>query len=329
MDWKKDIRLKYMTHRIKVIGSLLFLLVAFNGLSQKQTPEQYIAKWKDVAIKEMNDHQVPASITLAQGLLESGSGNSNLAKLANNHFGIKCHSAWKGETYYQDDDEKDECFRKYKSASESFKDHSLFLKKKRYENLFSLKITDYKGWAKGLKKAGYATNPKYPKLLISLVERYDLAQYDNVKAIPNTPTPPITQLPDSIKKEPSPIIEEIKFSNKHAISKTANQVPYITIKKGDTYKKIEKEIGIRKWQIAKYNDLSKSHTLTAGERIFIKPKRCKSKEEFHFVRAGQTMRDISQLYGVKLKKLYKRNRLDEGSVPKEGQKIYLRKKKKL
>ena len=314
----------------KLTCTFVFILFLwFTNFSQNQSTAQYIAKWKDEAIRQMNLHKIPASITLAQGILESGNGNSKLARKANNHFGIKCHSTWTGETFYQDDDEKDECFRKYKDASESYEDHSDFLKKNRYKPLFELSMYDYKKWAKGLKKAGYATNPKYPKLLISLVERYDLAQYDNIKAIPNTPTPPITQLPDSIKKEPSPIIEEIKFSNKHAISKTANQVPYITIKKGDTYKKIEKEIGIRKWQIAKYNDLSKSHTLTAGERIFIKPKRCKSKEQFHFVRAGQTMRDISQLYGVKLKKLYKRNRLDEGSVPKEGQKIYLRKKKKL
>ena len=140
MDWKKDIRLRFMNRKTSFLTVLVILFFALTGFSQKQTPEQYIAKWKDVAIKEMKDHQVPASITLAQGLLESGSGNSNLAKLANNHFGIKCHSSWTGETYYQDDDEADECFRKYKSASESFKDHSLFLKKKRYEKLFLLKI---------------------------------------------------------------------------------------------------------------------------------------------------------------------------------------------
>jgi LysM repeat protein len=273
----------------------------------------------------MKLHQIPASITLAQGILESGSGNSNLATLANNHFGIKCHSTWTGKTYYQDDDEKDECFRKYKNAMQSFEDHSNFLKKRRYEPLFKLKITDYKGWAKGLKKAGYATNPKYPKLLIGLIERYNLELYDKPQ---NTdPVIDIAVNNDTTATNKSEkIIETINYSIHHKIFKTANLVPYLTVKKGDNYEKIEKELGIRKWQITKYNDLPKSHELTEGERIFIKPKRCKSKEEFHIVVEGETLRDISQLYGVKLKRLYKRNRLDEGAAPKAGQKINLRKK---
>src|SRR5690554_5416321 len=142
---------------------------------------EYISMYKDDAIREMHRSGVPASITLAQGILESGDGNSALARKANNHFGIKCHGDWKGKTYYQDDDEKDECFRKYKSVLESFRDHSEFLKKPRYAFLFELKPTDYKGWAKGLKKAGYATNPRYPQLLIKIIEENNLHQYDLVK----------------------------------------------------------------------------------------------------------------------------------------------------
>jgi LysM repeat protein len=314
-----------MNKVISIIVSLAFVCFAFNGLSQKQTPQQYIAKWKSEAISQMAKHSIPASITLAQGILESGSGNSDLAKLANNHFGIKCHSTWTGETFIKDDDEKDECFRKYNDASESYTDHSLFLKKNRYKPLFELDLYDYKGWAKGLKKAGYATNPKYPNLLISLIERYNLTKYD---------TQSIIAVEEVKKDEIEPILigepvqEEISMSIYHTINKTANLVPYIIIKDGDTYEKLEKEFGIRKRQIVKYNDLSKTHELVKGERIFLKPKRCKSKEELHFVKQGETMRDISQKYGVKLSRLYKRNHLDEGSQPKAGQKIYLRKNKK-
>jgi LysM repeat protein len=138
----------------------------------------YIDVFKTVAIEEMNKYGIPASITLAQGILESGSGNSSLAKYANNHFGIKCTSEWKGKAYYKDDDQSNDCFRVYKDARESYKDHSEFLKRKRYSFLFELDKNDYKNWALGLKTAGYATNPKYPDMLIGIIEKYQLNQYD-------------------------------------------------------------------------------------------------------------------------------------------------------
>jgi len=308
--------------------TLAVVCLAFNGHSQTQTPQQYIAKWKNEAMSQMALHAIPASITLAQGILESGSGNSDLARIANNHFGIKCHSTWTGETFIKDDDKKDECFRKYKFANESYSDHSLFLKKNRYKPLFELDIYDYKGWAKGLKKAGYATNPKYPNLLISLIERYNLAQYDKLSSVPKLEV----NKDDEVVTEPlqtgEPVQEVISMSIFHTVNKTANLVPYIIIKESDTYKKLEKEFGIRKRQIVKYNDLPKTHELVKGERIFLKPKRCKSKEEIHIVKQGETMRDISQKYGVKLSRIYKRNHLDQGSQPKPGQKIYLRRTKK-
>jgi LysM repeat protein len=314
--------------RIKQLGLTIWMTVGILLLSfgQNQTPQEYIEKWKEVAIEKMKIHKIPASITLAQGILESGSGNSKLARLANNHFGIKCHSSWTGETFYQDDDEKDECFRKYKSASESYEDHANFLKKSRYQPLFLLDITDYSGWAHGLKKAGYATNPKYPKLLISIIERYNLSELDSENLISNEP---LVSNKNKDKKPLSGNQETITLQFQHSVSKTANLVPFIIIKKNDSYEKLEKEFAIRKWQIIKYNDLKKNHELTEGERIFLKPKRCKSEEEFHIVKAGETMRDISQLYGVKLKRIYKRNGLDEGVVPKQGQRIYLRSKKKV
>ncbi len=321
--------------KIKTFGLTIWMLLGlfFLTFGQKQTPQDYIDKWKDVAIQKMKEHKIPASITLAQGILESGSGNSNLARLANNHFGIKCHSSWTGKTYYQDDDAKDECFRKYKSASESYDDHAEFLKKKRYEGLFLLDITDYKGWAHGLKKAGYATNPKYPKLLIGIIERYNLSQYDSET---NKNNAPLIAKKKEKKEKKNEKETDHKETNEtvtvqigHSVSKTANLVPYIIIKKNDSYEKLEKEFAIRKWQVVKYNDLSKSHTLQEGERIFLKPKRWKAKEETHRVQTGETMRDISQLYGVKLKRLYKRNGLDKGVIPRQGQTIYLRTKKKM
>ena len=145
---------------------------------------EYISKYKDLAVAEMNQYGIPASITLAQGLLESGNGNSELARKARNHFGIKCHNSWEGNKVYYDDDEAQECFRKYPTVAASYRDHSVFLQKARYANLFELAITDYKGWAKGLKKAGYATNPKYAELLIKIIEDNQLHQYDKASDAP-------------------------------------------------------------------------------------------------------------------------------------------------
>lgn len=148
--------------------------------NQKKDPTtvEYIERYKHIAKAHEEIHKIPACITLAQGILESGSGTSRLAKEANNHFGIKCHSNWQGNTFHKDDDKKNECFRAYDTPEESFEDHAEFLKKKRYADLFDLDIKDYEGWAKGLKQAGYATNPKYPQLLIDLIERYELANLD-------------------------------------------------------------------------------------------------------------------------------------------------------
>lgn len=165
--------------RIKFSILLLFLFTAIGVSAQQFTREQYIYKYKDIAIQQMKKYKIPASITLAQGCLESGDGNSALARRANNHFGIKCHDNWNGKTYRKNDDARRECFRKYNKAEDSYVDHSKFLtERSRYNSLFDLKITDYKGWAHGLKAAGYATNPKYAKLLIDIIEEYHLYKYD-------------------------------------------------------------------------------------------------------------------------------------------------------
>ena len=160
----------------------VFFLLPLSLLSQKTT-EVYIQNWKKECVEQMEKHGIPASITMAQGILESASGTSDLATKANNHFGIKCHNEWTGDKFFKDDDKKDECFRVYKNAQASFEDHSIFLKKTRYATLFDLAITDYKGWANGLKQCGYATNPKYPQLLIELIERYRLYELDETKKV--------------------------------------------------------------------------------------------------------------------------------------------------
>lgn len=281
------------------------------------TREQYIETYKDDAIKEMIKSGVPASITLAQGILESGDGNSPLAVYAKNHFGVKCHSGWKGESMRLDDDAKDECFRKYETVYESYRDHSDFLvTRSRYDFLFKLKITDYKGWAKGLKKAGYATNPKYADLLIMLIEKNNLNQYDNYAKVP----------PRKLsKKRSSKVLASSKSSNQ---IKLHNNIRYIKVKKEDTFYKIAQDHEMNLWQIFKYNDLNKSDVLKEGDIIYLQPKRNKSREEYHIVQKGESMRDISQLYGVKIKALYKKNILVLGTQPNVGDKIFLKKKQR-
>jgi len=297
---------------------VLSVNVAFAQPAERRTSRsEYIAQYKDDAIREMHQSGVPASITLAQGILESGDGNSPLAMYANNHFGIKCHKGWAGETMRIDDDKKNECFRKYENAYESFRDHSKFLSTRgRYEFLFKLKVTDYKGWAKGLRKAGYATNPKYANLLIKIIEQNNLSQYDNFGKVP--------------PRKPS----KNKTSKTLASSKQArtvrlhNNVKYIVVKKGDSFYRIAHDFDMDLRQIYKYNDLNKGAVLKTGEIIYIHPKKNKAVEEYHTVKKGDTMRSISQTYGIKLKQLYKKNLMIPGTQPKVGDKLNLRKKKK-
>jgi len=298
-----------------------FLFVPFIFYSQNLNKvEIYIKDYKDLAIEHMNIYGIPASIKLAQGILESGSGKSELAVNSNNHFGIKCHSNWEGERTYYDDDEKNECFRKYKLVKDSYTDHSLFLSNKgRYSSLFDLKVTDYKGWAKGLKKAGYATDPEYANNLIRLIEKYYLFDFDNKK--------------NKIVKEN--LNTDLNLNHSYPI-KLCNEVPYIIAKKDDSYKSIADFLDIWESELLRFNDVSINEndtsyffTLVEGDRVYIKPKKRKNIEHsFHKVIDGQSMRIISQLYGVKLSILYKYNSLFLNRKVKEGDIIYLQKKRK-
>jgi LysM repeat protein len=312
---------------------VIFLLCSFQLISQsKISTEEYIRTYKDVAIKKMKEYGIPASITLAQGILESGSGNSGLARKANNHFGIKCHKGWTGKTYHMDDDAKNECFRKYGNPADSYRDHSLFLTQRdRYAFLFDYDVTDYKSWARGLKKAGYATNPKYPQLLISLIERYDLAQYDTGKkkktARAETPAEaepvPVAAMSGSAFVENKlPVTTSPAGRSVYEI----NRAKFIVTKQGDTFFSIAEEFDIYSWQLYKYNDLDKGHVLQADELIYLEKKRKKAEKSHknHVVEDGETLRTISNTYAVRMSSLRKLNSLQENTQPTTGMVLKLR-----
>jgi hypothetical protein len=314
---------------------LLFALLPLSLLAQRITPEEYIQTYKDIAMREMRDHKIPASITLAQGLLESGAGNSALAREAKNHFGIKCHKGWEGKTYYMDDDEKDECFRKYNNAEESFRDHSEFLcGRSRYAALFDLEITDYRGWAKGLKAAGYATNPKYAQLLIDRIELYDLAKYDKIALGQMTDD---NQLPDIA---PEDELLELAFSpddraayelvdmtqDKRFIYEN-NGVRFVYAKEGETPERLAKEFGIKFKKFCAYNLLKRPDEMVfhSGDVVYLaklKNKNWKAKK--HTVEEGETLRDVALRFAVKPEKIMKKNGLVEGQRLRTGQVIWLR-----
>lgn len=301
-----------------------FLLAAPHAVAQVKpiSAKEYIAQWSQEAIHQMIEHQIPASITIAQGLLESGNGNSRLAKEGNNHFGIKCHSDWTGERIFEDDETSGECFRKYKSAKESFEDHSLFLKRKRYERLFQLNPDDYKAWAHGLKECGYATNPKYPQLLINLIEQYALHELDKqgMQSISNgkpTPRPNTHQHKDDPRKE-------ISLSSNRVVALSQNRIKFIVAKAGESPESIAKEMDMAVWQIKKYNDVGAEHSFKEGDVVYLQPKRNRGQEAYYVVKKGDTLRSISQSTGVKLSKIYTRNNLTQSSIISIGQKIKLK-----
>lgn len=289
------------------------------AIGQRITRAEYIEKYKDLAIKNMRDHKIPASITLAQGLLESDDGNSLLASKYNNHFGIKCHSSWSGKRTYKDDDTQKECFRVYPSVQDSYDDHSVFLHKPRYAKCFELEITDYKNWALELKKAGYATNPKYPQLLVDIIEENELYRYD--KEALGESKPAKTGKEDPASNE----FDDIDYYNKPIVRQSKNNIKYIEASEGDTPKKIADKLDMGPWQIRKYNDVDKNYRFSSGDIVYLQPKRNKAAANFHEVKTGETIWDISQQYGIKIKSIYKLNDLPKNSPLVPGQKLKLRK----
>ncbi|MBI9062900.1 MAG: glucosaminidase domain-containing protein [Marinilabiliaceae bacterium] len=305
------------------------LFVAFSQApSRKNSTEDYIDLYRDLAVKEMKRVGIPASITMAQGILESGNGNSQLARRSNNHFGIKCHSDWKGKKVYHHDDSQNECFRKYKTVYESYIDHSKFLvDKQRYASLFDLKITDYKGWAKGLKKAGYATDPKYAHRLIKIIEDYHLHDLDSKKAGKRSAKTPVIKGTKSSGKKNDDFV--INPYNTHQVELN-NRVKYVKVQEDDTFEGISEEFGMRPWEIYHYNDLPQTADISKYRNLYIAGKKGKAhaRHEFHKVKKGETLHYISQKYGIKLKKLCRFNGLEANDKVKEGERLNLRRKKK-
>lgn len=294
-----------MKKRIPSLFIILFgMLIAVSAQTRNKRYEEYISKYKDLAIEQMARYKIPASITLAQGLLESGAGQSELTRRSHNHFGIKCGGNWNGKTTYHDDDARGECFRVYKNARESYEDHSRFLANRpRYAALFKLKPTDYKGWAHGLKKAGYATNPNYANSLIRIIELYNLQQYDTRSGK---------------YKYVVPITSHETF--------LANKLLYIIARPGDTFKELSEEFEISERKLRKYNDLYKGYRLQAGDVIYLQKKNRKAVKPYvlHKVESGESMHSISQRYGMSLKNLYKLNKKSEDYTPKTGDYLRLR-----
>ncbi len=314
---------------IKPFYIFLFLLLAGQPLHSEivladafatEDVDRYIKRFKEIAIREMERTGVPASIKLAQGILESGAGKSDLARNAKNHFGIKCGSRWKGDEYYKKDDDYDDngrliksCFRQYRNADASFVAHSEFLrdpsKAFRYGFLFRLDPTDYASWAKGLRQAGYATNPRYPELLISIIERNNLYLFDRPGAVD----------PEEVE---APIEEAIA-----GILRT-NDVSYFISDAPMTVKEIARQVDVSVRRLLDYNEgLNKEEQEVAvGDRVYLQPKRSsfRGRDRYHTVQEGENLFDIAQRYGLRLDKLAKRNRLNEESDPATGTKIKLR-----
>lgn len=291
------------------------LLLVCTGIAQAQyrNPKYvaYVKQYSGLAVEQMKIYKIPASITLSQGLLESGAGLSSLAKESNNHFGIKCGGRWNGPSVLHDDDARNECFRAYEHPGASYEDHSKFLSSgARYAFLFNLDITDYKGWAIGLKKAGYATDPSYANRLITIIEDYELYRYDREGLSP--------------KRYARERKEQILY-NPHQ-SYIANDLLYVIARRGDTFESIAKEFETSARKLVKYNDLQKDYTLAEGDIVYLHAKKKHASDNYkvHIVREDDSMHSISQRYGIRLKNLYQLNAKSGEYVPQVGDLIWLK-----
>lgn len=297
---------------IRIFCLLFFIATLAEAATQRKIPsyEKYIKTYSALAIEQQKKYKIPASITLAQGLLESGAGQSDLARRSNNHFGIKCHSDWRGGRVYHDDDLRGECFRKYKRVEDSYEDHSKFLKRSRYDRLFQLKITDYKGWARGLQKCGYATDRAYANKLIKVIEDYELYRYDTGKE---------HKLTRQEKKK-------LKYPTvKYTIYRTYGLL-YVYAKENDSFDQIAQNLDFPVKDLKKFNEVPEDFPLQKGDIVYIEKKKKKAdKPNYdHVVQVGESMHSIAQKYGIQIKSLYKMNKKDKDYVPEEGDVLKLR-----
>ena len=316
---------------IKRTLSILFITVVFSisTQAQKLSAEKYVEKYKDIAIREMKRMGVPAAITLAQGLLETENGNSDLVKKSNNHFGIKCKSSWTAAGVMHDDDAPGECFRSYKDANESYRDHSNYLRgSERYASLFTLKPTDYKAWAKGLRKAGYATNPKYPDILIKNIEQYNLQQYSLAAAdeVPVIETNKYKDDKESPIQKNEETVHQVAVGSNEVLETEVhviNKLQYIIGKKGISLLAIATENDINLNKLLSYNDLSEDGILKNDQVIFLQKKSKKGDKNFYIVQQNESVYDVSQRNGIQLKYLLEYNQLTAKAKVVQGLKLYL------
>lgn len=309
--------MELMNKRIVYIFALVlgFVLTAQPSNAQlkwNSAYQAYVDQYKDLAIEQMLKYNIPASITLAQGLLESSAGRSDLTRAGNNHFGIKCHG-WTGRRTFHDDDEAGECFRAYDNAKQSYEDHSRFLAtQSRYARLFELSRSDYRGWARGLKQCGYATNPQYASKLIQIIELYSLNQFDKATSYDRF------MAHHSSEDRPGP------DGTLHTI-KAYNRNYYVIAKAGDTFKSLSREVGISSRKLAKYNERSRNDELAVGDVVYLKKKQKKAEKRYkhvpHTVKTNESLYSIAQKYGIRLKSLYKKNRLPADYQIQVGDKL--------
>ncbi len=305
-------------------NSIFSFLCALPILAIAQGPKSnidYVEDYKYIAVSEMHRVGIPASITLAQGILESSFGKSRLAIEGNNHFGIKCHLNWVGKVMFYDDDEKDECFRVYENAKSSYHDHSEFLTSRdRYAFLFELNKKNYKGWAKGLKKAGYATAKDYSDRLIDLIERYELDQYDTWKQNKLPKKDRIVSTEEIVKAEPTVVRSPKSFE----VFSHRNNIKYVTAKEGERAMELASRIHIWEWEVLRYNEIESDYVFEAGEKVFIQPKRKKAKAKTYIVKEGDSLFSISQKFGIKQRYILLRNNFRTELELRPGVELLLR-----
>lgn len=334
----------------KILSILFFALffnaTYFSALAETEaTAEEYIQKFKGISISEMKKYGIPASIKLAQGLLESGMGTSKLAVYGNNHFGIKCHTVWTGATMKHTDDAVDECFRVYSDPNDSYKDHSQFLlTRPRYASLFKLKSNDYKGWANGLREAGYATNPRYANMIIDVIERHQLYVYDmdlsetemekyRNQLVSQEKETLIALQKQNVKIESNQASVLLSRANRapnvpnhSGVVFYNNKVKVIRLQKGETLKDISKRYDLSLNKLRDFNDLTTKQDIAEGQLVYISAKRKKAKQKKHLVLSYETVWSISQMYGIRLDKILEKNYLKNGEEPATGTTLNLRKK---
>ena len=311
------------SYTTRIIITFLFISLLVHSQSRNKAYLAYIDQYSQIAEKQQKEHGIPASIVLSQGLLESGAGMSDFAKESNNHFGIKCND-WTGDKIYHDDDKKGECFRKYNQVLDSYEDHALFLKKRaRYSFLFDLNPSDYEGWAHGLKKAGYATDPIYAFKLISIIEIYDLHRFDIDEKSSGYLAK--NERKQSVADQNRGTMGTIHASAKHVVVKV-NGVKFVTSFPGDTYAGIADEFNISEERIRNYNEVNSTVELKIASRVFIANKKKKAPKncETHTAQPGESMHSIAQDYGMKIESIYKLNKISFSDGVKLGQVLRLR-----